>query len=441
MTFILSLVMTYRKPLNIELKTRDGIIVVASFWIIMCFIGAIPVYLNREVPTLMDAFFEMTSGFTTTGSSVLSDISELSHATLFWRSFSHFIGGLGILVFTIAVLPSGNSDINLMRAEVPGPTFGKLVSRLRDSAIILYIIYTVMTVVLLILLMVVGVNFFDAMLLAFGTAGTGGFSVNPDGLAAYTNPKAVEWIIAVAMVLFGINFNIYYYFLLGKAKEVFKFDEELRYYLLLIIGTTAIIAINVSRYYTELEPLLRETFFTVSSIMTTTGYSVTYFEVWPLFSHMLIIGLMFIGGMAGSTAGGLKVSRVIIYLKSAVALLRKTVQPRRVNIPTFNGKAIDTDTILSVMNYLLIYVLIFIVLMISVSLETHDFETAVSTAAATFNNIGPGLGSVGPTGDFGFFSNWNKLILSLGMIAGRLEILPMVILLSPSTVRYMRKGY
>lgn len=428
-------------PENLKISAFEGILIVVIGWVLISFFGSLPFVLTGEIPNLFDAFFEVSSGFTTTGSSILTDLSLLRNSSLFWRSFTHFIGGMGFLVFTMAVLPPSASYVQMMRAEVPGPVFGKLVSRLSDTARILYVIYTVMTAGLIALLVGFKVPVFDAFLLAFATAGTGGFAVRNTGFSLYPNPAAAEWIIGVGMMLFGINFNVFYFILLGKVKEVFKFDEELRYYLIFMFGATALICLNIFKSYEAVEPLVRNVFFSVSSVMTTTGYVTADFGQWPVFSQIILLLLMFIGGSAGSTAGGIKVARVVMYLKSGVAELKRVAQPRRKIIPTFSGKPISSEVESHIANYLLVYILVFIIILLSVSLEAEDFLTAFSSVAATFNNIGPGLGKVGPASNFSHYSNWNKLVLSLGMIAGRLEIYPMILLLAPKTIKRLIKGY
>ena len=341
---------------------------------------------------------------------------------------------MGVLVFALAILPSTGSDsVQLMRAEVPGPVFGKLVSKLAKTARILYAIYLVMTAILVIILMLVKVPLFDALLLSFGTAGTGGFSINNAGFAIYQNPEMVEWIIGVGMMLFGVNFNLYYFLLLGSIREVLT-DEEGRSYLGIIAFASVAIFASLSIVQSQLDVPFRSVFFTVSSIITTTGYSTVDFGLWGVFPQVVLLLLMFIGGCAGSTAGGIKVSRVVIYVKNAIAEIKKMGQPRRVIMPKFNGKVVDDKMSSGIANYLLVYVAVFLVLLISASFEAPDFLTAFSSVAATFNNIGPGLGEVGPTSNFSMYSDFNTILLSLGMIAGRLEIYPMILLFSTTSL-------
>lgn len=432
---IFSFLTNLNKPEKLKLYSRDGMAIVALGWICLSFFGAIPLVLTGEIPHIVDAFFEISSGFTTTGSSILPSLSGLAHSSLFWRSFTHLIGGMGVLVFTLAVLPNASEYMQLMKAEVPGPVFGKLVSKLSGTARILYGMYLLMTFILFIILCVIKVPVFDAMLLAFGTAGTGGFGINDAGFAIYAYPAAVEWIIAIGMLLFGINFNVYYYMVIGYAKTILKEDEELRFYLGIVLTVTILICFNIFGRYQSIEPMIRNVFFTVASIITTTGYSTANFEEWPIFSNILILILMFIGGCAGSTAGGIKVSRVLIYVKEAIAELKRAAHPGRVVIPTLSRKPLSKIMENQVAHYLMIYIVIFIIILLCVSFEAKDFTTAFTTVAATFNNIGPGFGDVGPQDNFNFYSVWNKLMISIGMIAGRLEIYPIIILFSPQTLK------
>lgn len=423
------------KPKQIKLYSQDGMIIVALGWILLSLFGALPLVLSGEIPNLFDAFFEISSGFTTTGSSILSSLEILHKSTLFWRSFTHLIGGMGFLVFTMAILPNTSDYVQLMKAEVPGPVFGKLVSKLSGTARILYGIYLGLTLVLVLVLLVVRVPFFDSLLLAFGTAGTGGFAIHDAGFSIYQNAQAVEWIIGIGMLIFGINFNLFYLILIGYGKEILKSDEEIRYYLGIVVGAALLIFGNLKWMSDLSHTPLRNVFFTVASVITTTGYSTADFERWPIFSQTILLLLMFIGGCAGSTAGGIKISRILIYFKEAIAELKRSAQSGRVVIPKLSGKPIGSAVKKKALSYLLVYITIFIGILMSVSFEVNDFTTAFTSVAATFNNIGPGLGMVGPTENFSFYSNWNKLVLSLGMIAGRLEIYPMIILFSPSSIK------
>ena len=432
---LIGFLFSYKKPKVFKIYARDGIVTVALSWILLSFFGALPLFFTGEIPNLVDGFFEIASGFTTTGSSILGDLSLLQHSSLFWRSFTHLIGGMGVLVFTLAILPSDSDSVQLMRAEVPGPVFGKLVSKLSQTARILYAIYLVMTAIMVVILCLVKVPLFDSLLLAFGTAGTGGFGIHNAGLTIYENAAAVEWIIGVGMLLFGVNFNLYYFLLLGKAKDVFQ-DEEFRWYIGIVAVATLFIFVNTWFTMSESVPL-RSVFYTVSSIITTTGYSTADFNQWPVFSHVILLALMFIGGCAGSTAGGLKVSRIVIYVKRALSELKIIAQPNRVVGTFLSKRPITNDVQKQVASYLFVYLLMFVGILLSVSLEAPDFTTAFSSVAATFNNIGPGLAAVGPTSNFSFYSDINKFILAIGMIAGRLELYPILILFAPRTLKKM----
>lgn len=411
---------------------KEGLVIVALIWILLSFFGGLPLYFSREYKSLVDTFFEISSGFTTTGASVATNVEGLSHSILFWRSFTHLIGGMGVLVFALAIMPQINEDsIYLMKAEVPGPVFGKLVSKMGDTARILYAIYLVMTVVLTFLLWIAGMPFFDSMLHAFGTAGTGGFGIKNTSIAFYNNPL-VEHIIAWGMLIFGVNFNLYYFILIGKIKDFFK-NEELKWYIGIMFFAVFLIMANVYFMYPNISENFRNVFFTVSSVMTTTGYSTADFNNWPLFSHIILLILMFIGGCAGSTAGGIKVARVATSLKSSLSEIKRVRNPKQVVTARFDGKVLDNQILKSLSNYYFIYIFLFIFLMLIVSFDTPDFISAFSSVAATFNNIGPGLGMVGPSSSYAELSNISKVALSFGMIAGRLEILPIMILFSIGT--------
>ena len=413
--------------------TREGLVIVSLSWLLISFLGGLPLYLSGQYPTLADAFFEISSGFTTTGATVAVNVEALPRSILFWRSLTQMIGGMGVLVFVLAVMPQMKEDsIYLMKAEVPGPVFGKVVSKLGDTARILYKIYIAMTVVLTIALCAAGMPLFDSVAHAMATAGTGGFGIKNASIGYYDS-AAIDIIIGIGMLAFGVNFNLYYLILIGKVKEFFK-SEELRWYAIIVAVAVALIAFNVAAASPlPAADLLRHVFFAVSSIITTTGFSTVDFDKWPLFSHIVLLLLMGIGSCAGSTAGGIKIARIVPTIKSAIAELRRSRNPKRVLVIQFEGKVVDTELIKSLGNYLLLYTMVFAVLLLIVALDSPDFETAFSAVAATFNNVGPGFGAVGPTGSFAGYSLWSKLALSFGMIAGRLEILPMLILFSPNT--------
>lgn len=417
-----------------QLYAKEGFIIVSLSWIVLSFFGSLPFVISGDIPSLIDAFFETSSGFTTTGSSILTDVEVLAHSMLFWRSFTHLVGGMGVLVFALAVMPqTGSESVHIMKAEVPGPVFGKVVAKLSSSARILYLIYLSMTAVMVVLLLFGGMNLFDALLHAFGTAGTGGFGVRNGSLLSYDSAY-IDVVLSVGMILFGINFNLYYLILIGHIKEAFS-SEELRWYFAIIGSAVLLICLNIYTTYESIWMMIRDVFFSVSSIITTTGFSTVDFGKWPLFSRMIILLLMFIGGCAGSTAGGLKVSRVSLLVKSAIAEFKRMSQPNRIVVIKHEKKTIERDTIRSVINYFLVYLVIFITLVLIISLDFNDFESAFSTIASTFNNIGPGLGQVGPMGGYSGLSNWSKIVLSFVMIAGRLEIFPIIILFSSRTWR------
>lgn len=415
-----------------KIYAKEGFVIVSLTWISLSFFGALPFVISGDIPSIIDAFFETSSGFTTTGSSILVNVELLSHSMLFWRSFTHLVGGMGVLVFALAVMPQlGSESVHIMKAEVPGPVFGKIVAKLSTSARILYLIYLSMTAVMVVLLLFGGMNLFDALLHAFGTAGTGGFGIRNGSLLSYDSAY-IDTVLSVGMVLFGINFNLYYLILIGHVKDAFK-SEELRWYFMIIGSAVLLICLNLFRTYDSIGRMVRDVFFTVSSIITTTGFSTANFGQWPLFSRTVLLLLMFFGACAGSTAGGLKISRVILMLKSALAEFKRMRQPNRVVAVKYENKIVDRDILRGVSSYLLVYLVVFIGLVLIVSFDFTDFESAFSAVAATFNNIGPGLGTVGPAESFAGLSNWTKVLLSFVMIAGRLEIFPIIILFSPTT--------
>ncbi|MDO5718278.1 MAG: TrkH family potassium uptake protein [Tissierellia bacterium] len=413
---------------------KDGFGIVALSWISLSIFGSLPFIISRQIPSIVDAIFETASGFTTTGASILVDVEALSQSMLFWRSFTHFIGGMGILVFALAVLPkTTKGSVHVMKAEVPGPVFGKLVSKIDITARILYKIYVSMTVVLIAILILAGMKPFDAMIHAFGAAGTGGFS-NKAQSVGYFNSALIDYILGIAMLLYGINFNLYYLILIGNIKDVFK-SEELRVYLGICLFTVFIICLDVRELYSNFFIMLRDVFFTVSSIITTTGYSTVDFNRWPLFSHYVLLMLMFIGSCAGSTAGGLKVSRVLLLFKSGVNELKQALNPRRVMSICQDGRTVPQNIVKSAHLYLILYIGIFVAILFTISIKVNDFATAFSAVAATLNNIGPGLEAVGPTESYAYFSPFSKVVLTFAMIIGRLEIFPVLVLFAPSTWR------
>ncbi|MFL2129194.1 MAG: TrkH family potassium uptake protein [Ruoffia tabacinasalis] len=411
---------------------REGFTIVSLSWILISFFSAIPFVLSQQIPSFIDAFFEMASGFTTTGASILLDVEVLSHSMLFWRSFSHFVGGMGVLVFALAILPKAeSSSVHIMKAEMTGPTFGKLVSRLSSTARILYFIYFTFMMITLVCLYLAGLPFFDSILLAFGTAGTGGFGVLNGSIAPYDS-FTVEMILSIGMIIFSINFNLFYLVYIHQAKRILK-SEELRWFLAIIAIAVLLISINLISTSYGVSNAFRDSFFTVASIISTTGYSTALFDHWPLFSQLILILLMFVGGMAGSTAGGLKVSRILLLVKIGWAEIKQTIRPNRVVAIDYEGRRIDSKLANTVLSYLVVYIIIFIVAVLVISLETPNLLSSFSTVAATLNNIGPGLGIVGPSQNFAHFSPFIKIFLSFIMIMGRLEIFPMIILFAPNT--------
>ena len=430
----MGLVLSFKSPENMSIQGREGFVIVALSWILMSAFGALPFVITKEIPSFIDAFFETVSGFTTTGSSIITDLSLISHSNLFWRSFTHLVGGMGVLVLVLAIFPKHSpGSVHVMKAEVPGPTFGKLVSKLSTTARVLYKIYLVMTGIMIVLLMLGGLDWFESSLLAFGTAGTGGFGARNGSILPY-NSAYVDIVLAVGMLVFGVNFNIYYFILIGKVKEALS-NEELKYYLIIVGAAVALIFINISTTYKSMGHALRDIFFTVSSIITTTGFSTADFGKWPVFSQTVLLLLMFFGACAGSTAGGLKISRVIMMAKMFVAEIKQMISPNRVVSIKYEHKPLDSKVKKGVANYFIVYIGIFTVLLLVVSMTTDDFLTAFSAVAATFNNIGPGLGKVGPAFSFANMTDVSKIFLSFGMLAGRLELFPMLILFAPETWR------
>ena len=429
---IVGFLLSFKLPENKVIYGREGFVIVALSWILLSAFGALPFVLTKEIPSYIDAFFEVVSGFTTTGSSIITNLDPISHSNLFWRSFTHFVGGMGVLVLALAIFPKTYpSSVHVMKAEVPGPIFGKLVSKLSSTARVLYKIYVVMTLVVIILLMFGGLNLFESSLLAFGTAGTGGFGIRNGSILPYESAY-IEIVLGIGMLVFGVNFNVYYFILIGRVKEALT-NEELKYYLVIVLISIILIVINISSRYDSMLQCIRDVFFSVSSVITTTGYSTADFGKWPIFSQFILLLLMFFGACAGSTAGGLKISRVVMMVKIYFAEIKQTLSPNRIVSIEYENKPLDMKIHKGILNYFLIYMIIFTGILLVVTVSTDDFMTAFSAVAATFNNIGPGLGKVGPAYSFAELTDINKLILSFGMLAGRLELFPMLILFSPST--------
>lgn len=424
------------KPGNRLIYAKEGFVIVALAWLALSAIGAVPFVLSGEVRSYADAFFETVSGFTTTGASVLTDIEGMSHGLLFWRSFTHWVGGMGVLVFIMAIIPSVcDRSIHILRAEMPGPVMGKLVPKLKQTAKILYLIYIVMTVLEMILLLCGGMSLFDSVIHSFGTAGTGGFGIKGDSVASYS--PYLQWVIAIFMFLFGINFNIYYLLLVRRFRSVLKSTETWCYIAICLISV-AIITGNIYSIYGNLLDSVRASAFQVASLVTTTGFSTADFNLWPGLSKGILLILMFIGGCAGSTAGGLKVSRVVMMIKMIRREFMKMIHPRSVSAVRIEGKKVDDTTLNGVNVYFVLYMVIYFAAFLLLCLEPFDFETNFTAVAACYNNIGPGFGAVGPMSSFSGYSAFSKIVLSATMLLGRLEIYPLLFALIPST--WTKKG-
>ncbi|WP_349948182.1 TrkH family potassium uptake protein [Lacrimispora sp. BS-2] len=425
-------IFTRKKPENMVFFAKEGFVTVALSWIVLSFFGAMPFYLSGEIPRFEDAMFEVISGFTTTGSSVLPDVESLSQCMIIWRSFTHWIGGMGVLVFILSILPlAGGYNMYIMKAESPGPSVGKLVPKVRTTAKILYTIYLFMTVLQVILLLIGGMSLFDSLAISFGTAGTGGFGIKNSSMAFYDS-YYLQGVVTVFMILFGINFNVYHLLLTRHPKEAFR-CEEARAYLGIIAVSVLFITLNIRGSFGSLFSAFHHAAFQVASIITTTGYSTVDFDLWPEFSKGVLVALMFIGACAGSTGGGFKVSRVVILLKAVKKELASMLHPRSVKIIKLEGKPVEHNVLRSINTFLGAYIVIFTVSVLIVSLDNFDFTTNFTAVAATFNNIGPGLAGAGPLQNFSHFSALSKYVMMFDMLAGRLEVFPMLLIFAPST--------
>ncbi len=431
---LLGFLLTRVKPARRDMYAREGFVITALAWILISLIGAAPFTLSGQIPSYLDAVFETVSGFTTTGASILLNVEALDHCMLFWRSFSHWLGGMGILVFMLALVNLGGGQSNhLLRAESPGPTVGKMVPNMRKSAAILYGIYMAMTVLEVVLLLMGGMPLFDSLCTSFGTAGTGGFGTKCASIGYYDS-YYLQGVIAVFMVLFGVNFNVYFFLLMGKFATAWR-NTEVRAYLAIIAVSTLTITVNILGLFPTVFDACHHAFFSVASIITTTGFSTEDFNQWPELSRLILVLLMIVGACAGSTGGGVKVSRLVILCKAMGSEIRKLLHPRAVKVLTMDGKQINRETVQGVQSYLMLYTLITVASALLVSLDNLDFVTTITAVEATLNNIGPGLGLVGPTGSFAMFSPLAKIVLTLDMLFGRLELFPMLILMMPSTWR------
>ena len=429
---VLAVLLNIPKVRRRDFYAREGFVSVALAWVLMSAVGALPFVFSGEEPSYVDAFFEIVSGFTTTGSTILTDIEGMSKGILLWRSLSHWIGGMGVLVFIMAVLPmSEERSMYIMRAEVPGTTFGKLVPRIRTSSAITYLIYIVLTVILIILLCAGGMPFFDSVNHAMATAGTGGFSVKTLSIGFYDSVY-IDIVTSIFMLLFGVNFSIYFLLLIRKFKDALT-DSEFLGYFAIALGAAVLIALDIWDDYGGFWKAFRYSLFQVSSLMTTTGFAKADFIYWPAFSKSILILVMLIGACAGSTGGGLKVSRVIIFFKSAAQEIGKQLNPRRTSSVRVNGRALPLATVHNTLVFISLYFLLAFVSVAVVSLDGYDFETTFASVISCLSNVGPGLGPAGPMGSFDIFSDASKLLLSFDMLAGRLEIFPMLILFSPAT--------
>lgn len=419
-----------RRPANFELYTREGFVSVALSWLVMSIFGAVPFVATGDIPSWVDALFETISGFTTTGASILPEVEGMTRACLFWRCFTHWIGGMGVFVFIMAILPlMGGSTINLMRAESPGPSVSKLVPRVKDTARILYILYFGMTIVEVIVLCICGMSLFDSLTTTFGTVGTGGFGIKNDSLTSYS--PVIQNVVTLFMILSGVNYAVYFCILNRKFKDAFSI-EEVRWYFLIILASVGLIVWNIRPLYTSLGETVRHAFFQVGSIITTTGFSTVDFNMWPQFSKTILVILMFVGACAGSTGGGIKVSRFVILTKAMKKEVSMMIHPRMVKKIKMDGRNLSHETMRSTNVFISIYCLVMFASILLLSLNEFDFTTNFTAVAATLNNIGPGLELVGPTQNFAIFSNFSKFVLMLDMLAGRLELFPILIILAPS---------
>lgn len=427
---LLGWLMTYKKPSSYVFYLKEGCMSTTLSWIFLSFFGCLPFWFSREIPSFTDALFETVSGFTATGASILSDIEALSRCMVFWRSFTNWIGGMGVLVFLLAIIPlSGGSNINLMRTETPGPSVGKLVPKVKYSVRILYLIYVGITVLEIILLVAGGLPFFDAVTTSFATAGTGGFCIRNDSMVSYS--PYLQWVVIIFMILCGVNFNSYYYILLHHFKKAFRM-EEVKYYFLIILVSVCIIFCNILDLSDGAFDALTKSVFQVGSIMTTAGFYITDFNLWPQTSRSILVLLMFIGACAGSTGGGIKVSRLVILFKTLIKELNSYIHPKSIKKIKFEGKPVEHDVVRSINVYFITFMILFSLSIFAVSFEGKDLVTTFTAVTAAINNIGPGLEGVGPTQNFSSFGCFSKFVLMFDMLAGRLELFPLLILFHPA---------
>ena len=420
----------WKKPKDKTLYSREGFVIVSLSWIVLSIFGALPFYISREIPSYIDALFETVSGFTTTGSSIVDNVELLSHAALMWRSFTHWVGGMGVLVFIMAFVPlSGGNNMHIMKAESPGPSVSKLVPRVKTTAMILYLIYVALTLLEFILLVCGGMPVFDAINTSFATAGTGGFGTKADSLLGFSS--YIQIVVTVFMLLFSLNFASYYLILMRRFKE--SFTTEVRTFLGIVLSVIVIITLNTRGFFDSIGNAIKHVSFTVASIISTTGFATVDFDKWPELSRALLVLIMFIGACAGSTGGGIKVSRILIFIKSIAKELYLLIHPKQVKKVMIDKHPVEHEVVRATNVYMVCYVIVFAVSMMLVSIENHDLITNFTSVAATINNIGPGLELVGPTSNFAFFSPFTKLVLIFDMLAGRLELFPMLLLFFKGT--------
>ena len=423
-------IMLIGKSKNKTLYSRDGVLVVALSWIVLSVFGALPFYMSGAIPSYLDALFETVSGFTTTGASILSSVEELPRSIILWRSFTHWIGGMGVLVFIMAFLPLGGAyNMHIMKAESPGPSVSKLVPRVRTTALILYSIYIGLTLLQFVCLLFAKMSVFDAINTAFATAGTGGFGIKNDSIGGYS--PAIQIIVTVFMLIFSVNFNSYYLILRGKLKDAL--NCEVRWFIGIVLVAITAITVNVRGLFDTLGEALRHSAFAVASIISTTGFATVDFDLWFPFAKTVIVVLMFIGACAGSTGGGFKISRIILLIKGLGREMKKMLHPNKVELVTVDKRPVENSTVLAVGMYLICYVLVFVFSSVIISLNSVSFATNFTAVASCLNNIGPGLEAVGPTANFGFFSPLSKGVLIVDMLAGRLELFPILLLFTPAT--------
>lgn len=435
---IVGTLLTIRKPSNTDIFAKEGFVTVGLSWIVLSLIGALPFVIDGCIPYFVDAFFETVSGFTTTGASILTEVESLGRGILFWRSFTHFVGGMGVLVFVLAILPQADTRsvklMHVMRAEVPGPKVGKLVSKIGRTARIMYGIYIGLTVIEIILLLAGGMPVYDSIVNSFATAGTGGFAIKNASIAAYDSAY-IDYVIGIFMFLFGVNFNLYYLILIGHVGEALR-SEELRWYLIITGVSTALIAADIYEIFGSVGDSVRYAFFQVTTVMSTTGFATSDYNTWPALSKVILVLLMFCGACVGSTTGGIKVGRIILLVKSGLREIKYMLHPRAVVAVRSEGKPVERDVLRGANSYMIVYIMLFTASLFLVEMvEECDLVTGFTAVSACLNNVGPGLGEVGPAGNFAALTPFTKILLSIDMLAGRLEIFPLLMLFAPTTWR------